>query len=210
MVVDVGGGTVDITVHRVDLNKKTRDFVLKEFVAGSGGPYGSSYVDSSFLEYLEGRFGAVAIREFREKEPLAYLNLMNDWEARKCRYDPDEASTMYIAMPSRLYKYIHKNKEKLATSPRYAEALPEDNIAIDLKTVKEIFRPALDGIVDEMRKQFNSLQGKICDYIFLVGGSHPRLCSRSVSKRNLARKSKRLLFLPDLVQPFCWGQWLLD
>lgn len=47
MVVDAGGGTVDITVHRIE-NKK-----LKEETVRNGGPCGSTSIDDKFIEVIK-------------------------------------------------------------------------------------------------------------------------------------------------------------
>jgi hypothetical protein len=53
MVVDAGGGTIDITVHRKGSNGQ-----LVELHSPSGGSWGSSYINKQFEELLESLFGA--------------------------------------------------------------------------------------------------------------------------------------------------------
>ena len=49
MVVDCGGGTVDITVHEIT----SREGQLKEIFKATGGPYGSISKDEGrFAEHL--------------------------------------------------------------------------------------------------------------------------------------------------------------
>ena len=48
MVVDCGGGTVDITVHEVS-NKEGH---IKEVFKATGGPYGSTSMDRAFITNL--------------------------------------------------------------------------------------------------------------------------------------------------------------
>ena len=49
MVLDCGGGTVDITMHRVD---QIMPLKLSEIRAPDGGDYGSTYVDREFEHFL--------------------------------------------------------------------------------------------------------------------------------------------------------------
>lgn len=50
MVVDAGGGTVDITVHKVQGGK------LKEVTVRNGGPCGSRDIDNKFFEVHSSHF----------------------------------------------------------------------------------------------------------------------------------------------------------
>ena len=59
MVLDCGGGTVDITMHRVA--QKMPDLILDELRSPSGGPWGSTFIDAEFETFVEraGRSGFV-------------------------------------------------------------------------------------------------------------------------------------------------------
>ena len=61
MVVDCGGGTVDITVHEVEEEMGT----LKELHKAAGGMYGSVSVDREFEKLLVGIFTKDFIEEFK-------------------------------------------------------------------------------------------------------------------------------------------------
>ena len=57
MVLDCGGGTVDITIHKLTCNPDER-FVCEELLPSSGGcEWGSKYVDLYFEEFLSKFFG---------------------------------------------------------------------------------------------------------------------------------------------------------
>lgn len=57
MVLDCGGGTVDITIHRLTCNPDER-FLCEELLPSSGGcEWGSKYVDHHFENFLQGFFG---------------------------------------------------------------------------------------------------------------------------------------------------------
>lgn len=61
MVVDCGGGTVDITVHEVEEESGT----LKELHKASGGMFGSGNVDEAFISLMVDIFGDDFIQEFK-------------------------------------------------------------------------------------------------------------------------------------------------
>ena len=57
MVLDCGGGTVDITVHKLSY-QPDENFLCEEFLPSSGGcEWGSKYVDAHFEKFLEQVFG---------------------------------------------------------------------------------------------------------------------------------------------------------
>jgi molecular chaperone DnaK (HSP70) len=57
LVLDCGGGTVDITVHKLLCSPEER-FLCKELLPSSGGcEWGSKYVDKYFEEFLRDFFG---------------------------------------------------------------------------------------------------------------------------------------------------------
>ena len=58
MVVDCGGGTVDITVHEMS-NEEGK---LKELFKATGGPFGSTTVDDAFkVKGDKNYFGSIPI-----------------------------------------------------------------------------------------------------------------------------------------------------
>lgn len=73
IVVDCGGGTVDITVHQVmDLDGHH----LKELHRATGGPFGSIGVDLAFEHLLDGIFGADFMNHFKARLPASYVDLV--------------------------------------------------------------------------------------------------------------------------------------
>ena len=165
MVVDCGGGTVDITVHEV-----LEDNLFKSIAAGTGGAFGSTYVDRSFQQYLEEKLTPTVIERFREAEPLDYVAMMAEWERAKCSFNParNRGST-YIPIPGKLYKILLKY-------PKILESLADEqngddgSIHLDSNTLEALFKPTLDGLVETVEKQFQKLETQTCDVLFLVGG----------------------------------------
>src|SRR3954452_2000211 len=62
LVVDCGGGTVDLTIRTV-----LPDRTLDEETVKSGGLCGSTFVDQEFLKFLGRIVGLNALEEFKEK-----------------------------------------------------------------------------------------------------------------------------------------------
>ncbi len=82
MVLDCGGGTVDITVHKLlcDVQEK---FLCQELIPSSGGcEWGSKYVDLYFEEFLRDFFGKEMFGLYM-KNALARLDILRDFEILK-------------------------------------------------------------------------------------------------------------------------------
>jgi hypothetical protein len=84
MVLDCGGGTVDITMHRV-LAKQPR-LELEELAPPSGGPYGSTFVDREFENLLKDLVGEAAFDHFKPSGD--WIELMRTWEEAKTAFNP--------------------------------------------------------------------------------------------------------------------------
>jgi len=82
MVLDCGGGTVDITVHKL-LCEPDEKFLCQELLPSSGGcEWGSKYVDQYFEEFLKDFFGP-ELFTFYKKNALARLDILRDFELLK-------------------------------------------------------------------------------------------------------------------------------
>jgi len=65
MVLDCGGGTVDITVHRVEGTTPLRLSEVFEVFEPSGGPWGSTFLDDAFEQFLEKLTGSESWGRFK-------------------------------------------------------------------------------------------------------------------------------------------------
>jgi molecular chaperone DnaK (HSP70) len=81
LVVDAGGGTVDLTSHMIVGGK------LKELTIGSGGPCGSSEINAAFWKYLQEVICNKNLDTFRKESPLAELELTIAFEQHKCQVE---------------------------------------------------------------------------------------------------------------------------
>ncbi len=70
IVYDLGGGTADMTVHKVTDNNS-----LGEVLASSGGAWGSVYVELEFVKLLETVFGAAVIKSYQIANPLDWIGM---------------------------------------------------------------------------------------------------------------------------------------
>ncbi|HAG80071.1 MAG TPA: chaperone protein [Cyanobacteria bacterium UBA12227] len=166
MIVDCGGGTVDITVHEV-----VKDGGLDEVAPGTGGAFGSMYVDKSFLEYLEEKLTAEVIELFQENEPVDFLQMLDEWERTKCGFDPEASGEIiYFPIRTKLYNLLRNHKPQVLENLAAEQNGDDENIYLSRQTMEAIFRPTLDGLVSTVENQFSALGDEEVDIIFLVGG----------------------------------------
>ncbi|CAC5396426.1 unnamed protein product [Mytilus coruscus] len=85
MVVDLGGGTADITVH-----EKVSNEHLKELSSATGNNCGGTSVDERFLQMFVDIFGRPLMNALKEEDPSAYLDLFLEFETVKRTIDPDK------------------------------------------------------------------------------------------------------------------------
>jgi len=91
MVLDCGGGTIDITVHKLNCEVHEK-FICHELIPSSGGcEWGSKYVELYFEEFLRDFLGPDLFDVYL-KNALARLDILKDFELlkRKFKGSPDE------------------------------------------------------------------------------------------------------------------------
>lgn len=82
MVLDCGGGTVDITVHRLQCDYNEQ-FLCEELIPSSGGcEWGSKFVDAHFEEFLKEFFGDELFEKY-QKNAVSRLEILKHFEMLK-------------------------------------------------------------------------------------------------------------------------------
>ena len=166
MIVDAGGGTVDITVHEVRLGEG-----LDELVPCGGGLHGSKYVDRNFREFLARKLCAEAIDEFEAQWPVEYAKLMSEtWENIKCAYDATPNWRSSIEMPRRLEKILETSFPEVLDQLANVQGGDNTVICLTHDDMEAIFKAIVDQLIGKVRNQFTALEDRRCDILFLVGG----------------------------------------
>ncbi|CAB1312590.1 unnamed protein product, partial [Coregonus sp. 'balchen'] len=110
VVVDCGGGTVDLTVHQIRLPEGH----LKELYKASGGPYGSIGIDYEFEKLLCKIFGPDFIDQFKIKRPAAWVDLMIavdfvKWSSQgMLRMNPDAMNALFKPTIDHIIQHLSK------------------------------------------------------------------------------------------------------
>uniref|UniRef100_A0A8C8II28 Heat shock 70 kDa protein 12A n=1 Tax=Oncorhynchus tshawytscha TaxID=74940 RepID=A0A8C8II28_ONCTS len=155
VVVDCGGGTVDLTVHQIQLPEGH----LKELYKASGGPYGSIGIDYEFEKLLCKIFGPDFIDQFKIKRPAAWVDLMIAFESRKRAAAPDRTNPLNINLPFSFIDYYkkfrgHSVEHALRKSNvDFVKWSSQGMLRMNPDAMNALFKPTIDHIIQHLKLQ---------------------------------------------------------
>jgi hypothetical protein len=191
LIVDIGGGTVDISAHRVGT---TPSLWVEELHHPVGNNWGGLRVNSQFSEYLQKmvhdrsftRYLHVADGDARIKNRFEMDELLNVvFEGRKtfyCRKRKEERCDVVVKLPNRflnqyrgdLVTFLEAAAKSLHVEGRDEEAvaLEESSLRIPPAKMEQFLAPAVRGITECVDDLVAALarQGVGVHVIYLVGG----------------------------------------
>ncbi|XP_069030756.1 heat shock 70 kDa protein 12A isoform X2 [Embiotoca jacksoni] len=172
VVVDCGGGTVDLTVHQIRLPEGH----LKELYKASGGPYGSIGIDYEFEKLLCKIFGQDFIDQFKIKRPAAWVDLMIAFESRKRAATPDRTNPLNINLPFSFIDYYkkfrgHSVEHALRKSNvDFVKWSSQGMLRMNPDAMNSLFKPTIDHIIQHLTELFDKPEVCNIKFLFLVGG----------------------------------------
>uniref|UniRef100_A0A8D0NEN1 Heat shock 70 kDa protein 12A n=1 Tax=Sus scrofa TaxID=9823 RepID=A0A8D0NEN1_PIG len=155
VVVDSGGGTVDLTVHQIRLPEGH----LKELYKATGGPYGSLGVDYEFEKLLCKIFGEDFIEQFKIKRPAAWVDLMIAFESRKRAAAPDRTNPLNITLPFSFIDYYkkfrgHSVEHALRKSNvDFVKWSSQGMLRMSPDAMNALFKPTIDSIIEHLQSK---------------------------------------------------------
>ncbi|GAA5803947.1 hypothetical protein HPULCUR_009432 [Helicostylum pulchrum] len=157
MIVDAGGGTIDLITFEKTINGETKSF--KEIVDGDGNSSGSSQLDKRFREFVNRNTFSFSL------DTTSLDQLVETFRtSTKIEIDhetPDDP--VYINLPNSLR----------------GRTIEKDNgFKMDIETLSiptnllltEVFDPVIEEIIHLIEFQLGALGDKLLHYIILVGG----------------------------------------
>uniref|UniRef100_A0A8C5G7Q5 Heat shock 70 kDa protein 12A n=1 Tax=Gouania willdenowi TaxID=441366 RepID=A0A8C5G7Q5_GOUWI len=172
VVVDCGGGTVDLTVHQIRLPEGH----LKELYKASGGPYGSIGIDYEFEKLLCRIFGQDFIDQFKIKRPAAWVDLMIAFESRKRAAAPDRSNPLNINLPFSFIDYYkkfrgHSVEHALRKSNvDFVKWSSQGMLRMNPDAMNSLFKATIDHIIQHLNELFDKPEVNNIKFLFLVGG----------------------------------------
>ncbi|KAL5012615.1 hypothetical protein ScPMuIL_011166 [Solemya velum] len=171
MVVDLGGGTADITVH-----EKQSDGTLRELHQASGGDWGGTKVDSEFDMLLTKLVSAKIIKDFCTQHKSDSLDLQREMETKKRTITSDSIDKVTVKIPVQLTDAFEKQSGETIASvieqTRYAKKLNwvGDKMRMEAKVFLDLFENCKNNIVGQIKEIMAEPEVKGVSTILMVGG----------------------------------------
>jgi hypothetical protein len=173
MIVDCGGGTVDITVHEMESVHGN----LTELYKASGGPYGSVGVDLEFEKLLIDIFGSDFIDSFKYKRPAGWVDLMIAFESRKRAASPYKNNALNVSLPFSFIDFYKKYKgggQVEGAIRRYGNKdirwSSQGMMRLSPDAMRRLFTQTIERIKMAVGDVLNNPNVKDIKHMFMVGG----------------------------------------
>ncbi|CAG2253466.1 unnamed protein product [Mytilus edulis] len=158
MVVDLGGGTIDITVSEVLATGQ-----LREIYNATGGPWGGNYINDQIIKTLEDVIGWRVMRRFKADDFDDYLELLKNVEQRKrgVKYD----SELKLKITDNLSKNI-----VIPDSHKTVLQKDKKSITLSASSINKIFSSSVDSMMKHVERLLQKEETRGVSTILLVGG----------------------------------------
>lgn len=181
MVLDLGGGTIDISVKEV-----LPDRALKELHRASGNGQGGDSINLRFFKYFEEVFGTKAMSTFKNenKHKAALYDLETEIELKKRNLDFDQRGNIKLNIPPILFDIFDECEEKdfrehIGTLS--GVSFKRDKMFVNQEIVTEIFKPSVTSLVHLIHEIIAQEHVKKISDIIMVGGySQSRIISKTI------------------------------
>ncbi|XP_062579147.1 heat shock 70 kDa protein 12B-like [Saccostrea cucullata] len=171
IVLDCGGGTVDITVYEVQ-----PDLSLMELYKASGGAWGGTQVDEAYRQMLVKIVGSPTILEFSCSYAADYVDMYREFEIKKRSFKGDTKGKVTIRIPISPVEIFEEDtgqdiKETIENTKYSGKVMwVGDRCRITAEVMKSFFEVAGDQIVDHVRDLLNKPEISGTNNIIMVGG----------------------------------------
>ncbi|XP_060577966.1 heat shock 70 kDa protein 12B-like [Ruditapes philippinarum] len=169
MIVDLGGGTADITVH-----EKRPNNTLLEIHEPIGGPWGGTEVDKNFIELFEVLFGASDWEEYKRNELEDLLYIYRDFEAKKRNLQLLSPKQMILQVPVSLKEHYERNKDRSVSEIEHLFdgniIWQKDKLKIDASLIMKCFEGPVQNVICNVEEILSKRKMRNVSKIILVGG----------------------------------------
>lgn len=196
MVVDLGGGTADMTVHQ-----RHHDGTLKELLPALGGAFGGKSIDDAFKDFLGKIVGDENITNLQEESMEDYIDLFREFETKKRSICQDKPAKISITVPVALMDIVKRDKSKV-NMQKAVDASPfgedvnwgKQKLQISNKQFRELFKPTIAGIIKDMEGILQDPKFLDVDNVLMVGGfAECELVQNAVR----SKFTKKRIIVPD-------------
>lgn len=173
IVIDNGGGTLDITVHEIQ-----EDGTIHEIHCPAGGDIGGMHVDREFQRMLFTVFSEDFINKFRRDFPNDWQKIMNDFEIQKRAEQGVDSDEVSIVLPFNFVNAYSRDvgsdeniNERLLTSYKNNEVTVSNGyLSLSLEVIRHFFEPVVEKTIDAIKSLLRQIRHNDVNTMFLVGG----------------------------------------
>ncbi|OWF38508.1 Heat shock 70 kDa protein 12B [Mizuhopecten yessoensis] len=196
MVVDLGGGTADITVHQ-----RQGDRTLKELLPATGGALGGKSVDDEFWRFLGQVVGEKNLALMKKESMEDYIDLSRQFETKKREITVEGERNVLFTLPVTLLDIIKRDKQRqtiekaIQISPfSHTVELKRKKLSINVGQFRGLFSKTINGILSHMETILYKHKFKHIQHILMVGGFSECLLLQSAIRKRLNQK---VIVVPD-------------
>ncbi|XP_071156538.1 heat shock 70 kDa protein 12A-like [Mytilus edulis] len=155
LVVDLGGGTVDITCNEV-----TETGQLQEIYHASGGPWGGNMINERIWKLIRSIFGNALFDQCMKKNTSAQLELLKAIEDGKMKISPGDQA---------IFKLPYDMSEDTNVTST-AGKISGGKVYINLKDISIIFESSIKQVCTHLSKVLARDETRNVKALLLVGG----------------------------------------
>ncbi|KAJ3347690.1 hypothetical protein GGF32_006765 [Allomyces javanicus] len=173
LVVDMGGGTVDLTAMRMGSDG------FEELVPGIGATCGSTMLDDDFLAMFRRAVGPDIYDQVVEEHPKVKVKVLHDWETCKLNFGGEKQFYGRISIPRAMTQRLDESDAEFLPQPlgqvddEFAEVEFEDReLCVTTALMQALYEPIVTEIVQLVATMLDRLQAKgiTVAHILCVGG----------------------------------------
>ncbi|KAI9352903.1 hypothetical protein BDR26DRAFT_962234, partial [Obelidium mucronatum] len=146
IVADCGGGTVDVTVHKVTGSVTSS---VKEVKACSGGNWGSTAIDRKFYATFEEIIGTEALNDLKLDDADEWRDVQHRWEESKCAFDG--VTDVSIKVPSSVRRVLASGCKVFNDKHKTGFEKAGNCLNIPAADVLKIFEPSVEKTVEHLQ-----------------------------------------------------------
>ncbi len=178
LLLDAGGGTIDIAAHQLSQDGKT----WCEFLPPSGGPWGSTCLNRFFFDTFAEAFGAELMEQFRTECPSSFVELNDKFELAKVQMEafnmeywpkidlPQDLRDLLSTHGKNLKNCLTELSQRKSTTESQFLSLARYRVQLGPQFVREMFNQLLPHIGDHLKALLLQPEAADCSRVFLVGG----------------------------------------
>lgn len=174
LVLDAGGGTIDITVHEVEHTK-----TLKELHKANGGDWGGKKVNEAFEQLFAAILGPDVYEVMQFKHRDDYQELIREIETKKRIVSPTDVGKVNFRLPQSAFEtYSDMNKKDLKdqgnvvlqSGEEIRVKIDGDKLRVNAGVIQGLYTETCNNIVAHVREVLSNPDVEGTNTIMLVGG----------------------------------------